>query len=513
MAATGTGAGLPKRKRTDEQKKAKRESDRARAKTRVNLGIAFDRWRELRELKGMKSDPELALFLLDIYKSTEKRPPRSAACLIGRIEMEWDPNEETDSASEDDQMGLEEHDAESEEDDAGLEEDDAGSREDPSVSEEDEISEEDVNYHDDSDDEDYRPPINVQPGDGLNTSVHKFRDPSTADRWRKRQCEDAEEKLEATSSKAGEDNDVCEQINTTKTKDNSTAAPGEPVDKQNSHEKPSKKPPENPDQQERPPIQKIYECPTCGKVFPRSGALSRHRVIHSGDRPYKCFICARGFTQSGNLKTHMKVHKGEVPEWTLIQEAPKKSPIKAQVCGDCGMDFPDQQQLQEHRESHKWPYECLECGKFYKNEDYFKAHQRMHAGEVNFICSKCGKRWPTMASLVTHESTHNKKTNFRCKQCGKAYLRRSGLKQHLKAHIGELKYLCTVCGKRVASAHALKVHVRVHTGETPYTCDKCEKGFYYRQGLLQHLQTHDKKPKPPTKPLGRPKQLLIEVNS
>ncbi len=52
---------------TEEQKKANRASDKARTKTRVNFGRSFNRWRELRDLKGFKTDPELALFLLDTY--------------------------------------------------------------------------------------------------------------------------------------------------------------------------------------------------------------------------------------------------------------------------------------------------------------------------------------------------------------------------------------------------------------------------------------------------------------
>lgn len=43
----------------------KRETDRARNKTRVNIGKAFQRWRELMKLKRMKSDSQVALFLLD----------------------------------------------------------------------------------------------------------------------------------------------------------------------------------------------------------------------------------------------------------------------------------------------------------------------------------------------------------------------------------------------------------------------------------------------------------------
>ncbi|XP_072543295.1 uncharacterized protein [Salminus brasiliensis] len=50
--------------RTEESWQAKRERDRVLAKTRINIGLAFERWRELRDQKGYRSDAELASFLL-----------------------------------------------------------------------------------------------------------------------------------------------------------------------------------------------------------------------------------------------------------------------------------------------------------------------------------------------------------------------------------------------------------------------------------------------------------------
>uniref|UniRef100_A0A672LAQ1 Uncharacterized protein n=1 Tax=Sinocyclocheilus grahami TaxID=75366 RepID=A0A672LAQ1_SINGR len=39
--------------------------DKARSRTRINIGSAFQRWRELKEREGLRSDGEVALFLLD----------------------------------------------------------------------------------------------------------------------------------------------------------------------------------------------------------------------------------------------------------------------------------------------------------------------------------------------------------------------------------------------------------------------------------------------------------------
>lgn len=54
-----------RRKRINNVSVKKRVYERARSKTRIYIGVAFERWRHLRQLKGMKTDAELALFLLD----------------------------------------------------------------------------------------------------------------------------------------------------------------------------------------------------------------------------------------------------------------------------------------------------------------------------------------------------------------------------------------------------------------------------------------------------------------
>ncbi|XP_074546818.1 uncharacterized protein LOC141805591 isoform X2 [Halichoeres trimaculatus] len=57
----------PKRIRTEEHKIKKKVYDHNRGKTRVNIGVAFRRWRELRDLTELKTDEDVAVFLLDRY--------------------------------------------------------------------------------------------------------------------------------------------------------------------------------------------------------------------------------------------------------------------------------------------------------------------------------------------------------------------------------------------------------------------------------------------------------------
>ncbi|XP_038145258.1 uncharacterized protein LOC119786170 [Cyprinodon tularosa] len=76
LRTTAYTAKTSKKKMSMEEKNSrKKELDRARDKTRVNMGSAFQRWRELRDLKGFKTDFELGTFLLDSYECRSKKDP------------------------------------------------------------------------------------------------------------------------------------------------------------------------------------------------------------------------------------------------------------------------------------------------------------------------------------------------------------------------------------------------------------------------------------------------------
>lgn len=62
---------VPITSNTAQQNKRKKLADKERVEegvsdeARINIGAAFQRWREIRELKGFKTDAEFATFLLD----------------------------------------------------------------------------------------------------------------------------------------------------------------------------------------------------------------------------------------------------------------------------------------------------------------------------------------------------------------------------------------------------------------------------------------------------------------
>ncbi|KAI9517724.1 hypothetical protein NQZ68_000892 [Dissostichus eleginoides] len=86
-----------KRKTFMEQIKNKKKAETRRSQTRVNIGVAFQRWRLLMEHTELKSDAMVALFLLDSYEKDVSsstplkpglpRPPPPAVSTISSEEL------------------------------------------------------------------------------------------------------------------------------------------------------------------------------------------------------------------------------------------------------------------------------------------------------------------------------------------------------------------------------------------------------------------------------------------
>lgn len=56
----------PSTKRRKCKRLTQRQTDSSRVRARVDIGLAFERWRALKAANGLKSDAEVAVCLLDV---------------------------------------------------------------------------------------------------------------------------------------------------------------------------------------------------------------------------------------------------------------------------------------------------------------------------------------------------------------------------------------------------------------------------------------------------------------
>ncbi|EDL17518.1 zinc finger protein 48 [Mus musculus] len=73
----------------------------------------------------------------------------------------------------------------------------------------------------------------------------------------------------------------------------------------------------------------LHVCGFCGKEFPRSSDLVKHRRTHTGEKPYKCAECGKGFGDSSARIKHQRGHLalkpfgvGDGPPRPLKEESP-----------------------------------------------------------------------------------------------------------------------------------------------------------------------------------------------
>ncbi|XP_069700197.1 zinc finger protein 271-like [Periplaneta americana] len=198
-----------------------------------------------------------------------------------------------------------------------------------------------------------------------------------------------------------------------------------------------------------------FRCDVCGKGFLQARHLTRHMMVHTGEKPFTCEECLKRFSQRSDLMRHTRrIHSGEKPF----------------VCGICMKGFS-------------------------QRGDFIRHTQRVHAQDKPFSCPLCLKRFAQSGDLKRHKRrVHTGQKQFACSVCMKRFSQQGDLTRHTRrVHTGERPFSCTVCLKNFVQRADLNRHTRlIHTGERPFTCDICLKSFVQLGDLTRHARrVHD----------------------
>lgn len=225
--------------------------------------------------------------------------------------------------------------------------------------------------------------------------------------------------------------------------------------------------------------EKDFVCETCGKHVKTIKYLRRHiKNVHETDQPrFECEICGK---KVKNLKIHVQnMHVNYIPRGPAICETcgkvfpTTKSLARHKIvhtekyltCRYCSYLSATHEEFQAHLKVHRLAkrYPCHICKAVYNTPGNIHKHIRsVHMGERRYFCEVCNKGFYTKTHLQCHRAIHFEPT-LKCSFCDRMFKEAGSKRIHERIHKNDQRYRCHICNHGFIQSgcywsHMLKRH-------------------------------------------------------
>jgi KRAB domain-containing zinc finger protein len=235
------------------------------------------------------------------------------------------------------------------------------------------------------------------------------------------------------------------------------------------------------------PIPKHVQCTfkNCALIFPSSEEMKEHKEIHYQAVEFRCKVCNKLISTKKYLKHHLERH-------TQLRTFDCDVP----GCSYSGVVSFDLQRHKKRVHTTSIMYECLMCGKNFKQDYFYKLHVAKHntdtPGVFKCLYMSCQKLFENEIDIRKHTEAHKDLAQFDCNECGKCFALKRTLASHVVMHWDWRPFKCDIPGCSYSakwSQHLQKHKNNVHTLER-LTCSLCGEMFKHRAYFKEHEEKH-----------------------